>query len=1028
MTRLNLIVLHHCLPFTFFVASLLLPGAAYSQINSTWIGGTGIWKNAANWDTIDFPSNNGTDFYNAFINGAGDNVSLSGLATVDSLTTAAGSQLDILNNSTLTIVNAPGRVNSGSLFNGGDINLNATSLGSTLRFEGEVTLDGSGTINMGNDAGNQLTGTSGGHLINENNLIRGSGTIGTSNTLQLTNRGSIVADQSVDLDIVLSQGVTNEGLFEANSGATMGLNGGIVENATGTIEAKTGSTIDLSGATIRGGLLRTTGSGQFTVNTATVDSSANATTLDGDFNVLNNRTLTVIGDLTNQQNINLNATSLGSTLRIDGEVSLSGGGSVNMGNDNGNQIVGQSGGKLINVNNLIHGSGTIGTSGTLELINNHQVISDESIGLTMVMTPGATNNGLFRATNGSTLTLNGGILDNTNGTIEAQNNSTVDLLSATVQGGLLQSFGTGTFDVINSSATLDGTNGITLDGTLNVGNNRSLTLIHSLTNQGNTINLNATSLASTLLVNGEVTLDGGGSVVMSNDAGNRITGTGGGKLINVDNTIRGAGVIGIASTLELVNHASIIGDQSAGLQILGNPGVTNDGVIRATSGGTVQLSGGTFNNVGGLIEADNASAVNLAGATIQGGTMRSNGSGVFTVISGNATLDGSASPLTLDGTVNVANNRALNVTGDINHVGNTINLGATSLSSSVVVNGTTTLTGGGTINTSNDAGNRISGLGGAVLVNEDNLIRGSGNFGFNTVSFINRGTFDAHQTVGLTIDPSAGGFLNDTTGTVRVSNSGGLTIAAGGFDNRGSFEVQANRTANIQSSDFVNQGLVSIDVGGLFDVTGTYTQTGGQTALQGLLDSSTLNDFDGGILSGNGIVNGSADFAAAAGINPGNSAGIITFSDELMMAGTFEMELGGTLVDGLAQVLSEVNTGTDPTLIDFDQVNVFDTVTLADGTTFDLDRIDGFIPQVGDFFDLLTGDAIVLQGTLDILTDSPALTFDVSLLTLFDDSTGTNRDVLRFTTLTTVPEPNAAIVAVMIGMCSLARRRNRAAA
>lgn len=1005
------------------------PSKVQGQIDSTWLGGIGLWKDASKWDTLNFPSNAGADFYNAFINGAGDDVTLNGIATVDSLTMGLGSVLNVGNNSQLRIVRDGGRANSGELSNGGTINLNATSLGSSLRFDGEVSLIGGGTINMGNDAGNQLVGVNNGHLINLNNLIRGSGTIGTSNSLQFTNRagGSVVADQSVGLAVVLSQGVTNEGLFEANSNATMGLSGGILENNGGTIQAQTGSTVDLTTATVRGGLLRTFGTGQFTINNATIDSTVNATTLDGDFNVLNNRSLTAIGDLINQQNINLNSTSLSASLRIDGEVNLSGGGTVNMNNDAGNRISGQNNGKLINVDNVIRGSGVIGISNTLEFENNHHVIADQSVGLTVNLTPGVTNNDLFRATNGATMVLTGGTLTNTNGTIEALDNSTIDLLTATIEGGLLKTTGSGQFTLFNGNATLDGTNGITLDGTLNVANNRTVTLINALENKSNTINLNATSLSSTVLVSGEVDLTGGGSIVMSNDAGNRISGTGGGKLINHDNTIRGSGVIGISNSLELVNHASIISNQAAGMQIVGNPGVTNDGLMQATAGSTLQLAGGTFNNVGGVIEADDNSVVDLFGATIQGGIVRSVGTGVFTLFNNNATLDGTGSTLTLDGTVNVFNNRALTLSGDINHVANTINLNATSQTSSVVVNGTTTLTGGGTINTNNDAGNRITGTGGALLINEDNLIRGSGNFGLNTVDFINRGIFDAHQTVGLTIDPGAGGFLNDAGGIVRVSNSGGLALAAGDFDNLGLFEVQASRTAAILAgSNFVNQGLVSIGDGGLLDVTSTYTQTAGETAVQGTLDSGVLNDFDGGSLTGNGTIIGSTDVASLAEIAPGTSAGILDFNDDLMMAGTFEFEIGGTDVDGAPQNLGEVNTGIDPSLIDFDQVNVFDTVTLADGTTFNLTRINGFNPLVGDTFDFLTGDSIVLQGGINITTDSPGFTYDANVLTLFDPTTGTNRDVLRFTTLTAIPEPGSvSILIAFVGLVSLKRRRMR---
>ena len=213
--------------FTFLFCIIAFQSSLNAQIfNSTWAGGTGVWNDPANWSTADFPHNNGTEYYNAFISGAGDQVNYLGVYTIDSLDIGFGGILDLGNNASLTIVNDPGRAASGVLNNGGTIGLNATSLGSTLRFDGTVSLTGGGTIAMSNDAGNRLSGTNNGLLINEDNIIRGSGTIGISNTLAFENRGILTADQAVAMNLVLSQGVVNEGLFNATNGATLNLTGG----------------------------------------------------------------------------------------------------------------------------------------------------------------------------------------------------------------------------------------------------------------------------------------------------------------------------------------------------------------------------------------------------------------------------------------------------------------------------------------------------------------------------------------------------------------------------------------------------------------------------------------------------------------------------------------------------------------------------------------------------------------------------------------------------------------------------------
>ena len=785
--------------------------------------------------------------------------------------------------------------------------------------------------------------------------------------------------------------------------------------------------MNLVGATIDGGLLRTFGTGQFVPTSGTIlDSTTNQVTVDGTVNVINNQALNVVGDLINKQDINLLATSLSSSLLINSSVDLTGGGTVNMSNDAGNRITGVSGGFLNNVDHLIRGSGTIGISNTLGVRNQHLIEADQSVPLTIIGGPGFENDGTLRAKNGAALNLTGGIFDNQTGLIVAENTSTVNLQSVTIEGGLLQTVGSGAF---NAAATLlDGsTNKVTLDGTMNVANNQTLTVQGDFDNKNNTINLNATSLSSNLRFNGTVNLAGGGTVQMSNDAGNRLIGQAGGYMINHDNLITGSGVIGTSGTLQVLNHSVIQSNQSAGMTLVGTAGFENRGILRA-DGALLVFEGGTFDNALGEINGINGATIHLASTTIEGGQLNADGSSIITAV--NSTLDGTFSAVILDGTLSMANNQTITVEGDLTNKSNSILLNATSLSSNLRILGNVNLDGGGSILMSNDAGNRIIGAGGGHLVNEDNLIQGSGSLGLNTLTMTNRGIIDANQTVGMALDPATGGFLNDTSGIIRVSGSGGMTFAAGGHTNRGTIELDPTRVLAISASgNFVNEsGLVSIgDSAGVF-VTGTYTQDGGTTDLHGTLSSTVLNDFNGGVLSGNGDVIGTSDFAAASTIAAGDSPGIINFLDDLAMAGTFAIELEGNLVEGLAQNIGQVNTGSDPGLIGFDQVNVYDTVTLADGTIFELERIGGYNPNVGDFFDVLTGDDIIMLGSISVQTDSPGLVFATSIENLFDATTGTNRDVLRFTTVSSVPEPGptAILALVMLIGFSLMLRRDRA--
>ncbi len=1192
--------------FLLLIFGFTAPGSG-QIFNSTWAGGTGDWTDASNWSTLDFPRNNGSEYYNAIISGGGNTVNLAGVYEIDSLSVGFGSILNLNNNTILTIVSDPSRSTSGSVVNSGSIFLNATNLGSTLRFDGTVTLTGGGTIFMGNDAGNQLTGTNNGMLINEDNVIRGSGTIGTFNTLGFLNRGQVIADQSVPLNIALDPGVTNEGQMQATSGGTLNLVGGTLSNELGVIEAKTGSTISLTNMTVDGGQINTLGTGQISIQNSIFDSSTNQVTVDGTVNIDNNRTLTVLGDLINKQNINLNATTLASSLRFDGTVELSGGGSVNLGDDGGNQLIGVNNGTLINKDHLIQGSGTIGTSNTLALNNQATIESNATVGMTIIGNAGVTNTGIMRSTNGSLLTLIGGTFANANGLIEAQTGSTVLINNATIDGGDINTSGTGTISVLNS--TFDSsTNQVTLDSVVNVDNNRSLTVIGDLVNM-QSINLNATSLSSNLRINGEVELTGGGTINMNVDSGNQVIGMNGGKLINQDHLIRGTGTIGTSNTLELINNNSIVSDEN-GMTILGTPGVTNNSLLRATNSATLNLVGGVFDNQLGVIEADNDSLVNLQSMTVLGGTLRSIGTGSFSAAA--TIFDGTLTPVVIDGQVNVANNQTLTLKGTIENKTQTIDLLATNLNSNISVFGSVQLEGGGTIHMNNDLGNRIIGASGGFLtnvdnrihgsgfiglasslqvlnqgvieadqsepltligsggftnenqiraingaslnlnsgafenalgvisasdssflnlvsttvrggtvqadgsslivssqstldgssdklmldgevfvgnnlflnlkgdianmqditlnatnlssqlriegtvnldgngrivmnddagnqirgivdgflINQDNRIEGAGNLGINTLQMTNRGVIDANATNTLFIDPDAGGFLNDTGGLTKVSGAGCMTLLAGNHTNRGTFEVDTTRVLSINSgANFENEsGLVDIESGALINVTGTYTQSGGVTHNNGTLASSILNDFNGGSLTGNGFVDGDADFDVASTIAAGDSVGMIDFLDDLNMAGTFEIELQGLLVEGAAQDINLVNTGTTRGLTEFDQINVYGDVTLADGTILDVSRLGGFNPQVGDFFDVLTGDSISLLGSLNIQTDSVGLIFSSSVHTLFDPTTGSNRDVLRLTTISAVPEPNASAILAFVFLIgfSLLLRRERA--
>ena len=152
----------------------------------------------------------------------------------------------------------------------------------------------------------------------------------------------------------------------------------------------------------------------------------------------------------------------------------------------------------------------------------------------------------------------------------------------------------------------------------------------TISNAGNILLNGGSGFNTFLLLDVNTMLQSGGTVTMSVASGGGSTfiqqAVGGVTLTNVDNTIQGAGVIGNGG-LTLVNEATINANSSGqALTLNGGGGITNTGLMEATSGGFLQISGTTVNNAGGNITANAGSTVQLLGsAMIQGGTLNNNG-------------------------------------------------------------------------------------------------------------------------------------------------------------------------------------------------------------------------------------------------------------------------------------------------------------------------------------------------------------------------------------------------------------------
>jgi hypothetical protein len=202
------------------------------------------------------------------------------------------------------------------------------------------------------------------------------------------------------------------------------------------------------------------------------------------------------------------------------------------------------------------------------------------------------------------------------------------------------------------------------------------------------------------------------------------------------------------------------------------------------------------------------------------------------------------------------------------------------------------------------------------LINQDNTIRGGGGLGLDAAAtaITNAGTIRADAAISLNIDPHDGiGFAN--TGTLHVTGSGGMQILDGPMNHSGTAIVEATRKLTR---------------------TGNWTQTGGSTQVDGVLDvNSGIVDLQEGTLAGSGRVETNVANTGTGTVAPGNS------TDTLSIVGTYNQGANATLAIELGGYASG----------EYDLLSVSGAATL--GGTVTVTLVNGFVPEPGDTFIVL---------------------------------------------------------------------------
>jgi autotransporter-associated beta strand protein len=329
----------------------------------------------------------------------------------------------------------------------------------------------------------------------------------------------------------------------------------------------------------------------------------------------------------------------------------------------------------------------------------------------------------------------------------------------------------------------------------------------------------------------------------------------------------------------------------------------------------------------------------------------------------------------------------------------------------VRIEGAGTYTGGTTLNQ------------GTLQVRSSSAL-GSGGLAINggiLASFISARTLANNVTVGGNFTLGGSGHaitLNGTTNlgggtrvitTANTATFGGV-ISNGGISKQGAGSLVLNAQNTYTGATSVTAGTLVIGASASThaDSAVTISNSGSSLVVNGTING-TLHSGVSTILSGSGTVTGAATVAGA--LNPGNSAGLLSFSNSLTMADTTvtNMEILG------------LNRGTD-----YDGIDVGTNLTykgllsLALGTTF------GTGSHTFNLFGLVNTPA----GSFDSveLTGSYAGTLSNSG-GVWTTTTNTDNEIWSFDqatgdlSLTVVPEPSVTLLCGIGMLCLLRRRR-----
>ncbi len=550
---------------------------------------------------------------------------------------------------TVTVANGTRLTLLGGLNNVGTIAVNSTGSFTDLQIGAAgATLNGGGHIDLSDGGANRIFGASpSATLTNHDNVISGAGQLAA---LTLVNEaGGVINANEANNALVLNTSVpvVNSGLIEATGAAGLTILATTVNGSSGGSILADGADVRLQSATIVGGVLKTAHGGVIrTADSGSVlDNTSSVVTVRDTVTVDNGTRLTLLGGLNNTGTIAVNSVGSFTDLQVGaGGATLNGGGHVVLSDVGANRIYGATANEtLTNHDNVISGAGQLG-NGQMKLVNQAGgVINADAATNALVINTGSNavvNAGLIEATGTGGLTIYATTVDGSSGGSILADGANVNLQSATIVGGVLKTANGGVIRTVDSASVLDSTtSAVTVRDTVTIANGTRLTLVGALDNQGALAVSSTGSFTDLQIAVGGATLSGGGQVTLSDGGANRVYGASASEVLtNADNTISGAGQLGIGQ-LTLVNQAA--------------------GVINAT--GAAALVVNTSSNAivnAGLMEASGAGGLVVQSAVTNTGILKANG-GTLTV---SAAVTGSSGIGEVNaGTLNFASSFTQNV-------------------------------------------------------------------------------------------------------------------------------------------------------------------------------------------------------------------------------------------------------------------------------------------------------------------------------------------------------------------------------